>query len=143
MAPRTLTQVLAAAVVVVGAAGCGSSTDEGGTTADSAPPSTSAPASPSEPTTPDESEEGTNAEPAVITIKDFEFTGPATVAPGATVMVVNEDTASHTATSDAGDFDEVVVEGGAEGTFTAPSEPGEYPYVCDFHPDMTATLVVE
>jgi plastocyanin len=58
-------------------------------------------------------------------------------------MVVNEDRSSHTLTSEKDDFDEVLVQGGADGTFTAPTEPGEYAYVCTYHPEMTGTLVVK
>lgn len=81
-------------------------------------------------------------EAAAITIADFEFQGPDSVAPGAEVTVTNEDSTSHTVTADEGSFD-VTVEGGATATFTAPSEPGSYDYVCNFHGDMTGTLVVK
>ena len=79
----------------------------------------------------------------VITIKDFKYAGPASVAPGATVMVVNEDRSSHTLTSEKGDFEEVILKSGADGTFTAPTEPGQYAYVCTYHPEMTGTLAVK
>ena len=83
------------------------------------------------------------AEPVVIPIEDFAFGGPDKVAPGATVMVRNNDRSPHSVTSESGDVTEVVVEGGGgTGTFTAPSEPGEYAYVCKFHPEMVDTLVV-
>jgi plastocyanin len=79
----------------------------------------------------------------VIEIQDFKYKGPDKVAPGATIMVQNNDRSPHSLTSEGGDFDEVVLEGGgAVGTFTAPDEPGEYPYVCKFHPEMVDTLVV-
>ena len=83
------------------------------------------------------------AEDAVITITGFVFEGPETVAPGATVTVVNEDPAAHTVTSKDKAFTEANVEGETEATFTAPTEPGEYAYFCKLHPDMEATLVVE
>lgn len=80
---------------------------------------------------------------AEITIVDFEFQGPDSVAPGAEITVTNEDSASHTVTTeDDGGFD-VTVAGGETVTFTAPAEPGSYPYVCTFHADMTGTLVVK
>lgn len=80
---------------------------------------------------------------AVIEIKDFEFNGPEKVAPGATIMVQNNDRSTHSFTAEGGEFEEVILEGGgATGMFTAPSEPGEYAYVCKFHPEMVDTLVV-
>jgi plastocyanin len=83
------------------------------------------------------------ATPVVIEIKDFEFSGPNQVAPGATVMVQNNDRSTHSFTAEGGDFEEVILEGGgATGMFTAPTEPGEYAYVCKFHPEMVDTLVV-
>ena len=82
------------------------------------------------------------AEEFVITIVDFAYELPDTVPPGATVTVVNEDTAAHTLTSSpAGAFD-VNLTGGQSATFTAPEEPGEYGIICLFHGNMTATLVV-
>lgn len=80
---------------------------------------------------------------AVITIKDFQYELPASVAPGATVTVINEDTAPHTVTAENdGGFDAVAA-GGETVTFTAPEEPGEYPIICTYHPQMSATLVVQ
>jgi len=131
--------VLAGVLLTVGGAGCSSSAGDG---AESAPPSASSSRSAETPAA-EESPDAADAEPVVITIKDFAFTGPASVAPGATVMVVNEDRSSHTLTSEKDDFDEVLVQGGADGTFTAPTEPGEYAYVCTYHPEMTGTLVVK
>jgi plastocyanin len=81
-------------------------------------------------------------EEATLTIADFEFSD-LTVAPGTEVTVVNEDDAPHTATADDDSFDSGNIDGGAEGSFTAPDEPGEYAYHCDVHPDMKATLTVE
>lgn len=142
MALTAVASVLVAGLLVLGAAGCGASeTDSEGT---SSTPQSS-PESAEEPSAAAEAEESqsADAEPVVITITDFKFSTPESVAPGATVMVVNEDRSSHTVTSEANDFEEAVVEGGADGTFTAPTEPGEYAFVCDFHPEMTGTLAVK
>ena len=89
------------------------------------------------------SSETPESEPVVIEIKDFQYTGPESVAPGATIEVRNDDSAAHTVTSDDDAFEEVIVEGGQTATFTAPTEPGTYPYVCTFHPGMESTLVVK
>lgn len=83
------------------------------------------------------------AEEPVITVEDFAYELPDSVAPGATVTVVNEGEATHTVTAqDTGAF-EAVVAGGETTTFTAPEEPGEYPITCNYHPEMSGTLVVE
>jgi plastocyanin len=139
MALKSYVSVLAGVLLTVGVAGCSSSDDNGG---ESAPPSASSSRSGGTPAA-EESSDAAAAEPVVITIKDFKFTGPASVAPGTTVTVVNEDRSSHTLTSDKDDFDEVLLQGGAEGTFTAPTKPGNYAYVCTYHPEMTGTLVVK
>jgi plastocyanin len=77
----------------------------------------------------------------VITISGFAFQVPDSVPPGAQITVVNEDSSYHTVTADDGTFD-VGARQGEPVTFTAPEQPGEYPFHCTPHPDMTATLVV-
>ncbi|WP_426990570.1 cupredoxin domain-containing protein [Pseudarthrobacter sp. Y6] len=79
-----------------------------------------------------------------ITIKDFEYGAPLTVAPGALVTVTNVDAAGHTVTADQGKAFDVDVKGsGGTATFTAPSAPGSYPYHCAYHPNMHGTLTVK
>ena len=125
-------------LVLATTAACG-----GGGEADPAPPaarsqsglSSSAP-SPDSATTAEEP-----AEEIVITIFGFTFDVPESIPPGAEVTVVNEDSSYHTVTSDQGTFD-VGARQGEPVTFTAPDEPGEYPFHCTPHPNMTATLVV-
>lgn len=155
MAVKSLFSV--AVAVLIGVAGCSSpSENAGGQDSPSASVSESATAEPTEsasPASPEETPEKTpektpddapEAEPVVITITDFEFDGPDSVAPGSTIMVENTDRSSHTVTSEDDSFVEVIVEGGGDtGTFKAPSEPGEYAYICRFHPEMSGTLVVE
>lgn len=80
-------------------------------------------------------------EKVVLTISDFSVDVPESVPPGAAVTVVNEDGAPHTVTADDGTFD-VGARQGEPVTFTAPDEPGEYPFHCTPHPNMTAALVV-
>jgi plastocyanin len=78
-----------------------------------------------------------------IYIREFAYTVPDSVAPGATLTVVNADADTHTVTSDtAGDFD-VTVSGKSQATFTAPTKPGSYPFLCAFHHYMTGILVVK
>jgi plastocyanin len=84
---------------------------------------------------------GTKAGATVI-IKDFAFDGPASVTPGATVTVKNEDTEAHTLTADgAGGFD-VTIDPGTSAAFTAPTKAGSYPYHCTYHGNMHGTLTV-
>jgi plastocyanin len=88
------------------------------------------------------SSSGAGSTASTITIKDFSFTTPQSVSPGATVTVDNEDGTAHTVTSDKGRaFDDPATPGTS--TFTAPTEPGSYPFHCNIHPEMHGTLVVQ
>ncbi len=81
-----------------------------------------------------------------ITIKDFAYTPVAlTVAPGATITVINKDTSTHTITAKSGNaFDTGVIQAdGGTTTFTAPTQPGDYPYICSIHTYMHGTLTVK
>lgn len=83
-----------------------------------------------------------SAEDPLITISDFDYTFSGSFEPGATITVYNEDDVEHTVTSDTdGQFD-AVVGAGATVTFTAPEEPGDYPFHCTPHPSMVSTLTV-
>ena len=77
-----------------------------------------------------------------ITIEGFKFTN-ATAAPGAEVPISNEDGSAHTVTADDDKFDSGNIEGGSDGSITAPDEAGEYAFHCDIHPNMKGTLTVE
>lgn len=131
--------MVAVAMAVV--AGCGSSGQSGsGGGSSSSTASTSSSSSASEPGS--YGKAGTS-QAATITIKDFSYSGPVSVAPGATVTVVNQDAQKHTLTAKDKAFDVTVDGGGGTGTFTAPSTPGSYSYVCTFHANMSDTLVVK
>lgn len=80
-----------------------------------------------------------------ISIRDFKHSpSTITVKPGATVTVKNFDIAGHTVTSDeSGIFDTGLVSKDQTLTFTAPSEPGEYPFHCTPHPYMKGILIVQ
>ncbi|MCJ0873252.1 cupredoxin domain-containing protein [Streptomyces sp. AP-93] len=79
-----------------------------------------------------------------VRIQGFKFIpADVKVRAGATVTVINEDSAPHTLTATEGyAFDTGTIEGGASGTFTAPSKPGSYPFFCSIHPQMKGTLIV-
>jgi plastocyanin len=129
---RGLAAAAAALLLVVGLAACG---DDGGddaaTGSDDGVTTTTAPAD-------DGGSEGAD----YIEAKDFSLTS-ITVAPGAEVEVENEGQATHTVTSDDDAFDSGEVAAGATGSFTAPTEPGAYPFHCSIHASMTGTLTVE
>src|SRR5687767_949383 len=73
---------------------------------------------------------------------------PATlvVPPGAEVVVFGGPAEPHTLTHDAPQgerlFDTDNVDPGANRTFVAPPEAGEYPFKCLYHPGMKGTLMV-
>ena len=77
-----------------------------------------------------------------ITIQNFAFGAPLTVAPGAKVTVTNKDSVEHTVTSDDGKSFNVSVAAGATATFTAPATTGTFTYHCAIHPMMHGTLTV-
>jgi plastocyanin len=123
-------------LALVGLAACGSSGTSG--SSGSSGPSTGGGSGSSQPA--GGSGQATSAA-ATITIKDFSFTTPASVSPGATVMVKNMDDLAHTVTADSGHaFDSPAPAGNS--SFTAPTTPGSYPFHCSIHPEMHGTLVV-
>ncbi|MDA4107716.1 cupredoxin domain-containing protein [Mycolicibacterium holsaticum] len=83
------------------------------------------------------------AEAATITIADMSFGDPITVAPGTQITVTNNDSVEHSVTSRTADTFDVHVDGGEQGTLTAPTQPGEYAFYCVYHPSMTGTLIVK
>src|SRR5436309_139160 len=76
-----------------------------------------------------------------ITIKDFGYGSPLTVAPGATVTVKQEDAVQHDVFSQS--FKTSLLSQGQSGTFTAPTAPGTYNYTCTIHPQMHGKLIVQ
>ena len=139
------TPLCAVPILAVGLAGCGSSGAGAGGSASSSmsdmpkpSSSTGAPESPTGSAT----GSATAAAEVLITITDFTYKVPASVAPGATVTVKNGDSQAHTVTSKEGGFDAKVDPKGTV-TFTAPTKPGRYAFVCSFHSNMKGTLVVK
>ncbi|MFI9508018.1 cupredoxin domain-containing protein [Nocardia sp. NPDC052566] len=78
-----------------------------------------------------------------ITIAEFHFQPPASVAPGAKITIRNQDRVEHSVTSDAAGLFSTDVEGNETATFTAPSTPGEFTFFCKYHPAMRSTLIVK
>ena len=78
---------------------------------------------------------------ATLDVTEFKFEDVSVTA-GGTVSVTNDSGAAHTFTADDGAFDESLpVDETVE--VQAPSEPGEYPFHCEIHPSMKATLTVQ
>ncbi|MEV6773497.1 cupredoxin domain-containing protein [Nocardia sp. NPDC051030] len=91
------------------------------------------------------STENTTAAPATgaqITISGNKFDVPASVAPGATITVKNNDKVEHSVTADDGKTFGVDVDGNETVTLTAPSTAGSFPFHCKYHSNMVAVLVV-
>jgi plastocyanin len=75
----------------------------------------------------------------VTSIQYSDVSAPA----GGTLEIDNSSGAAHTFTSDNDAFESVDV--ASDGTTDAqvPSDPGEYPFHCEIHPSMQATLTVQ
>jgi len=79
----------------------------------------------------------------VITMQNTAFNVAGPVKAGATVDIKNNDSFTHTVTSDDGTSFNVSVDGGKTATITAPSKPGAYKFHCNIHSNMHATLTVQ
>jgi plastocyanin len=77
-----------------------------------------------------------------VTLQSFQFQ-PQTlkVKAGDEVVFVNRDILDHTATASNNAFDSKTIRPGDSWKWTARA-PGEYPYVCSFHPSMTGVIEV-
>ncbi|WP_219816160.1 cupredoxin domain-containing protein [Arthrobacter sp. B1805] len=150
---HALPALVLAAAVVMGSAACSSTaeTPAADTASSAAAAPTTAPtaASSAAPTAEAsagagmaESADAAPAEEAMITIADFEYQMPDSIAPGAEVTVINEDDAPHTVTAEGGGEFDVEVGPGETVTFMAPEEAGEYEVICTYHPEMSSTLVI-
>jgi plastocyanin len=117
-APWTrLLAALAAVALAVGLAACGDDDDAGG------------------------GDGGGGAAAGTLEITEFQFTDVSAPA-GGSLEVVNSSGAGHTVTADDGEFDEDVGDGETV-EVPVPAEPGEYPFHCEIHPNMKATLTAE
>ncbi len=86
---------------------------------------------------------GDDAEAGTITIADFAYGEPLTVAPEALIRVVNEDSARHDVdATDGTSFNTDLLGQGEELTFNALAEEGTYDFTCSVHPQMSGQLIV-
>ena len=67
---------------------------------------------------------------------------PVTITAGSTVSWTNNDSITHTSTSDNGVFDSGNIAPGAKFTFTFNTR-GTFAYHCTLHPGMVASVVVQ
>lgn len=143
---RTITLLAPIAALALGLSACGSSNHDASTSSTSTSMSSSMPmpmpSGSSSSTSAGSSSTGANAAAAVISIADFAYTVPPSVAPGTKITIKNGDSQAHTVTSKDGGFD-VKVDPKGTATITAPNKAGSYKVLCTFHANMSATLVVK
>jgi plastocyanin len=79
-----------------------------------------------------------------ITISNFMFMPMSlSVSPGATVTVINKDSATHTLTATGGQFTTGNIAHDQTKTFKAPRKSGTYHYICSIHQFMMGTIIVK
>jgi plastocyanin len=78
-----------------------------------------------------------------IEIKGFDYTPKdLTVKPGQEITVTNKDSAAHTVSADDKSFDTKSLGLNASIKIKAPTKPGKYTYICDFHQYMKGSITV-
>ena len=123
---RRVAAALAVAGLLLGLAACGDDDDDAS----------------SDTTATTEAESGGNGGGgATLEVTEFQFEDVSAPA-GGTLAVTNSSGGAHTFTADDGAFDEALPDGETVDV-QIPDEPGEYPYHCEIHPSMEATLTVE
>jgi plastocyanin len=114
---------------------------------DAAPAATDAPATTAAAETPADAAQATEAPAAAeipVDIRDFAYSpNPVEIAAGDTVTWTNQDEVPHTATGEDRDvLQSGTISPGASFSQVFP-EAGEFGYFCEFHPNMTGTIVVQ
>jgi plastocyanin len=127
---RTLSIAAAGLLSLVALTACGSSSGESPASTSSSAPAMSSAAG------------GDSSMSSMIMIKDFGFSVPGNVRPGAKVMVMNEDSEAHTVTSDKSGLFDVKVDAGKTVMLTVPDKAGSYAFHCTYHSQMHGTLKV-
>jgi plastocyanin len=128
-----------AALALVPLSGCGDDDDDsgGGATTGGAPATSAGSAAPG---TTAGGGGGGGGSGASIDITEFAFPAETQVAAGQPLSVTNDTGAAHTVTADDDSFNQEV--GPGETIELVVSEPGSYPYHCNFHSNMTGVLEV-
>ncbi len=159
---RAATMMATTVLVLTAFAACGDDDEGADTTSGATPPvatdapatdapATDAPATDApattgggattQPTGTDPTDTEGGGDEQTLTISGFAFPENLTVAAGSPISVVNEDDADHTVTAEDGTFDMDIA--GGETAELVIDEPGTYKYVCNIHPQMEGTIVVE
>ena len=117
------------------------------TATETAPAATDAPATPAPAETPADATQGAEAPAAAevpVDIRDFAYSpNPIEIAAGDMVTWTNQDEVPHTATGEDRDvLQSGTISPGASFSQSFP-EAGEFGYFCEFHPNMTGTIVVQ
>jgi plastocyanin len=117
------------------------------TATETAPAATDAPATPAPAETPADATQGAEAPAAAevpVDIRDFAYSpNPIEIAAGDTVTWTNQDEVPHTATGeDRNVLQSGTISPGASFSQSFP-EAGEFGYFCEFHPNMSGTIVVQ
>ncbi len=132
-----------AALLVMGLAACGGEAEEQATTTSPTPGATSVETTTADAPTTTEAAPPPPEDAVDVSILGFAFNpNPVTIEAGQTVLWVNNDGVSHTATSEDGLWNSGSIRGGAQYFFTF-DQPGEFAYFCSIHREMTATVIVE
>jgi plastocyanin len=124
---RRVAAALAVAGILLGLAACGDDDDDA--------------SSDTTESTEAEDSGGNGGGDATLDVTEFRFEDVSAPA-GGTLAVTNDSSGPHTFTADDGDFDEELPVGETVDV-QVPSEPGEYPFHCNIHPSMQATLTVQ
>lgn len=141
------TSVVLRAVAVIGVAAlslsaCSSDSD----TESTGSAGTTAAASTAAVPTGDASTAAGQSEPAAtveITIKDFAYGDPLTVAPGTEITVTNLDSAPHDVVpKDGNSWTMKLLEKDQTDSFKAPNSAGSYDFTCSVHANMAGELIV-
>jgi plastocyanin len=138
---RKISLLAVVPVLALGLSACGSSSGDAGSSSTSPMSGMDMSSSSSSSAAPSSSSPAQESE-SVITISDFAYKVPVSVAPGATITIRNDDSQAHTVTSKDGGFD-VKIDPKGTATLKAPDKAGSYTFVCTFHANMTSTLVVK
>jgi plastocyanin len=89
----------------------------------------------------DQASDGSGSADATLEVDSIAYSD-VTAPAGGTLEIDNTSGVNHTFTADDGSFD-VAYDAGETVDVDVPSEPGDYPFHCEIHASMTATLTVD